>query len=431
MNKAIVLKKSNIKGRIDVNDSKSYLHRLLFLAFIQKELDVVNIRIKDSELSNDIIATIGVLNKIGAEINVNDKIIKISKRKTFNPKNIIELNVWESGSTLRFVLPIIATLGLSVRIYGEGRVLSRPLTDLTELLTNHGYTVEHKEDYLSCYGKLNPSVYHIKGYISSQYITGLLFASALRGEGKIKIKGMLVSKPYIELTFQILEIFGYGVLAGKQLLEIKKVRKLSKNNSEFEVDGDWSSASALLVIGAFSDCIEVGNISSSSVQADSAIIDILKIADANVQKTELGYKISKSKLKSIRYIDINSCPDLAPCLAVLLAFADGQSKISGVRRLQDKESDRLQEISNFLIELGRKFEVSDDELIIFGVDEDIKKSLIYNGSDHRLAMAYTAISQRNLGHTIIVNPKCVDKSFASFYENLKKIGLDVNHEDLK
>lgn len=425
MKGSIVLKKSIIEGKIDANDSKSYLHRLLFMAFIQDDLDKITINLKEEDLSNDIIATIGVLNKIGADIKVLGKTITIEKNKKFYSGKVLDINVLESGSTLRFVLPIIAKLGLAVRIFGEGRVLSRPLTDLTTLLTSHGYIVEHCDGYLNCYGKLKPSVYKIKGYISSQYITGLAFALALSDGGEIEIEGMIVSKPYIELTFQVMEKFGFKTSIDKNGLSVRKERILEKEDSIFEVEGDWSSAAALLTIGVFSKCMEVKNVSSKSVQADSAIIDILSRANANVEKVSLGYKISNSKLQPIMKLDINSCPDLAPSLAVLFAFANGQTKLSGVRRLQDKESDRLHEIAVFLEKMGRRFELSDDELIIFGIDEDINEPLIYQGTDHRLAMAYTAISQRNLKPTTIVNPECVDKSFVNFYEHLKDIGLII------
>jgi 3-phosphoshikimate 1-carboxyvinyltransferase len=222
-----------------------------------------------------------------------------------------------------------------------------------------------------------------------------------------------------------MEKFGFKTSIDENGLSVRKERILEKEDSIFEVEGDWSSAAALLTIGVFSKCMEVKNVSSKSVQADSAIIDILSRANANVEKVSLGYKILNSKLQPIMKLDINSCPDLAPSLAVLFAFANGQTKLSGVRRLQDKESDRLHEIAVFLEKMGRRFELSDDELIIFGIDEDINEPLIYQGTDHRLAMAYTAISQRNLKPTTIVNPECVDKSFVNFYEHLKDIGLII------
>ena len=428
MKGSIALKKSIIEGKISTNDSKSYLHRLLFMAFIQDDLDKITINLKDEDLSNDIIATIGVLNTIGADIKVVGKTITVEKRENFHADEVLDINVLESGSTLRFVLPVIAKLGLSVRVFGQGRVLSRPLEDLINLLNIHGYVVEHNDGYLNCYGKLQPTVYKIKGYISSQYITGLAFALALSKGGQIEIEGTIVSKPYIELTLQVMKKFGFDISINSHGLSIKKARKLKKEDSTFDVEGDWSSAAALFTIGAFSKGIEVDNLSLKSAQADSAIIDILLRAKANIEKTNMGYKIANSNLKPIINLDINSCPDLAPSLAVLFAFADGQTTLFGVRRLQDKESDRLEEIGIFLEKIGRKFILLDDELRIFGIDEDIDVELTYEGSDHRLAMAYTAISQRNLQPTIISHPECIDKSFVNFYEHLSGIGLIIENK---
>ncbi|MBR2849417.1 MAG: 3-phosphoshikimate 1-carboxyvinyltransferase, partial [Clostridia bacterium] len=350
------------KGKIKAIASKSVAHRLLICAAFAD----APTRILCEETNKDIEATAASLNALGANIQRNAPYYDVIP---VSPENITRgatLPCGESGSTLRFLLPIAAALGADCSFLLEGRLADRPLSPLREELESHGVSISGKNP-LSISGKLCGREFSIDGSVSSQFVSGLLFALTLmKNEATLTVTGKIESAPYIDITCYALSLFGAPVQKNENKFTVGARASLT-SPSYLEAEGDWSNASFPLALGVLGGEVEVCGLNPDSAQGDKRIIDILLRFGADISVSDNGsYIARRSNLKGLD-IDASQIPDLVPVLATVASVAEGTTRIYGASRLRLKESDRLFTVSDMLRRLGAKIEENDDGLTVEGV----------------------------------------------------------------
>jgi len=450
MNKTI--KPGSRSGIIRVPASKSWAHRMLITAALSEN----NSRIYCDGISKDIAATAACLNALGAkielpsiektetrpesgkEVSKKNPVIKIEpiksnvlscdhsseKQTGLGVAGFCDLYCGESGSTLRFMIPVVGVLGVSAVFHMEGRLSERPLGTLTEELIRHGMCIEQKGTLLYCSGKLGPGEFIIPGNISSQYISGLLMALPLAsGKSSLTVTGKVESGDYIEMTERAVKdagaIFDKNnntyIIAGNQKYAVKE---------ELTVEKDWSSAAFPLCMGAFSEeGITVYGLNPESGQGDKEIIRILKnfgaeiITDLNGPETgkDGGVTVKKGSLKG-QIIDASGIPDLVPVISAVASGAEGETRIIHAERLRFKESDRLMTTSSMLKSLGADIEETEDGLIIRG-KKTLSGGTTDSFNDHRIAMSAAVAAGICTKEVTVLGAECTDKSFPGFWDN--------------
>lgn len=409
----VEVSKSEYFGKVIAVPSKSYAHRLLISASLKKGKTVI----KNVGESLDVLATVNCLNSLGAKISLkkgNAIVYGIEK-----PNDNAILDAGESGSTLRFLLPIVCALGVKAEFQGRGRLLKRPNDKLIETLNTNGSLVEG----VTTNGKLLPGVYKLDASISSQYVSGLLLAlPLLDGDSELVLEGNIVSKNYIDITLEVLRLSGIKVIKTENGFKIK-------GNQEYRLqkvvkcENDWSSACFPLVAGAIGKKVTVQGLNLTSVQGDKTILEVLKDTGARV-------KLSKNKVivfggeKKGFSVNIEHAPDLAPVLSVLASDCNGESKIFGVERLKIKESDRIKAILETLNKAGIQASYNGEYLKIIGNEP---KRADYDGfNDHRIVMSAVLLSSLAGGVSTVSDANAVDKSYPSFYKDIRRLGGKYN-----
>lgn len=402
----IQIRPTNLKGTIKVPPSKSISHRALICAALSKGES----QIHDLLGCEDIDATCDALVALGAEIRTENGITYVKGIE--NPPDKAEINCRESGSTLRFIIPVAAALGVEAVFTGCGKLPTRPITPYINEFKNHG--VEFISDTMPYHikGKLTSGVFSVPGDISSQFITGLLFALPLiEGSSTIVMTSPLQSKPYADITLQCMKSFGVETLEFNGNYSVKGIQQY--RSAEYTVEGDCSQAAFFAVANQLGSSIELTGLNPNSVQGDRAVFDIIE----NMIKIGENY--------SGFDVDATDIPDLVPILTVLAAFADGVSHIRGCARLRIKESDRLESISTVLNALGANVTIINDELEIVGV-KDLTGGVCSSFNDHRIAMSLAIASQRCTEDLIITDTECVAKSYPTFFEDFRSLGGDYD-----
>lgn len=381
-----------LHGTIRAIPSKSAAHRLLICAAFANDKTIITC----PDTNRDIEATADCLCALGAHIERTSNGYHITPIHTI-PKEAI-LNCCESGSTLRFLLPIVGALGVRGTFQMEGRLPSRPLSPLWEEMERMGCTLSRPTaNTIACSGRLKPGQYTIAGNISSQYITGLLFAAALMpGSTEIQIEGKLESKPYIDMTLDALSKFGVSTDSFRVDCSYPFTTP-----GQINVEGDWSNAAFFLAASSIGSSIEVTDIDPDSVQGDRQIIDAL------------------GKLNSFCSISAANIPDLVPIMAVVAGAKHGAC-FTDISRLRLKESDRVQTISNMLSALGA--EVFSDENTLTVHPAQYHSCTIDAAGDHRIAMAAAIAATVADGPITILGAHCVSKSYPGFWDAYKKLG---------
>ena len=332
----------------------------------------------------------------------------------------------ESGSTFRFMIPIVAALEIEAHFYPEGRLSKRPLSPLYEELIAHGCELSKEGEIpFIVKGKLTPGEYNIPGNVSSQFISGLLFAlPILEGDSKINIIGDLQSEDYIKMTISTLSKFGIVIKRLDTGYFIKGNQKYI-SPGKYIVEGDWSNAAFPLVAGAFlEDGIKVTNLNPDSIQGDKRIVELLKEVGADVTVSNDDVTVKPGNLRAID-VDASMIPDMVPALAVLAVKAEGTTHIYNAGRLRIKESDRLKTVSEVIRTLGGDIEELKDGLIIKGTGI-LKGGNVSSFNDHRIAMMASIASLICKDKVIIEGADAVNKSYPDFYKDLEMLGLDKN-----
>ncbi len=403
--------KSELKGIIQAIPSKSFAHRILICAALSKD----STRVIGKLESDDFKATRGCLEKLGVQFEEQEDGYIITPCKKYNNNTILDCG--ESGSTFRFLLPVIAALGVSATIEGKGRLSSRPMGELIDVLRASGVSISNDVLPLSVSGNLAASRFVIRGDISSQYISGLLLAlPLLKRDAEIEIEGERSSQSYIDITLDVMKKFGIEVSATEKGYIVRAGQEY-KSPLVMEVEGDWSNSACWLIAGALTGDVTVKGLNTESVQGDRFIVDVLKDMGAIVYVADNAVRVIKSRLKAVD-IDADNTPDLVPVLSVAAACADGISVIRRVERLRLKESDRLAAIIDMLKRLRIKA-IHDNALRIKG--DNMTGAILYGYNDHRLVMAAT-LAGSVIGETVIMGIESVNKSYPEFFKDYVKLG---------
>lgn len=394
-----------ISGRIEGIASKSFAHRALICACLAKGES----RIKINTTSADIEATVSCLENLGAKIEKDGDIYTVSPIANAPDSAVINCN--ESGSTLRFLLPVVAALGIKTKINASGRLPERPLSPLKEELIRMGAEISDSFP-LAVSGRLNSGEFTMRGDVSSQFVTGLLMALSYLGGGKINLLPPVQSRPYIDITLQVLRRFGADIKEENNAFYIEKA---DLHGCDFTVEADWSNAAFPLCMGA-----EVSGLDPDSTQGDKAIIDVLNKMGAVITENNGCFKADVSALHGCR-IDASDIPDAVPVIAAVAATAEGETVIYNAERLRLKESDRIQTTAHMIRALGGEIAETDDGLIIKG------KKILDGGetpsfNDHRIAMAAAVAACSCKGDVIIRQAEAVNKSYPAFFDDYNKLG---------
>ena len=401
-----------IGGTVASIASKSQAHRLLICAALAWQ----STKIICAESSADIDATIRCLAALGADFSRRDGTITVYPMEL--PRGDRELDCGESGSTLRFLLPVVGALGVGATFRLHGRLSERPLSPLWEEMERHGCRLSRPTpDTLRCEGRLSGGTYQIAGDISSQFISGLLFALPLTGEeSDIMLTSKAESAGYIALTVHALRQFGISAEQTASGWHIPS-GSFYASCGKAAVEGDWSNAAFWLCAGAISRPVTVTGLNPDSLQADREITEILRRFGAEVRSDESGVHVAPSALHAIE-IDARNIPDLVPPIAAVAAVARGTTTIFGAERLRIKESDRLKSVADALRAVGGQVEITPDGLHITGCS--LHGGTIDSSNDHRIAMLAGILSSVCSQPITLTGAEAVRKSYPSFWEELKK-----------
>lgn len=414
----IQIQPTTLAGSVRAISSKSDVHRFLMAAALAKGIS----RVHFTTLSDDIAATVGALRAMGAVIDVTGKdgdfTATVQGGSAMPSGAVLDAN--ECGTTARLLLPIAAACSDSFTLTGKNGLCKRPFSDLCDTMAQNGTTASDTHLPITTSGRLHSGVFAIRGDVSSQYISGLLFAlPLLDGDSEIRLTTPAVSVGYIDMTLSMLAMFGIAV-------EKTEGGYLVKGNqtytpvAEYFAEGDWSNATFWLCAGAVGKCLTVRGLRPDSLQKDRMVLDILAKAGANIIRSENEITIEYAPLHGIDF-NGEDIPDALPALATVLALADGESHIRGGARLRIKESDRIATTVAMLKALGADIAATDDGFAIVGV-KSFTGGDVDAANDHRIAMCAAVASQCASGPVIIRGAECVNKSYPTFFDDFRKLG---------
>lgn len=389
--------------------SKSEIHRLL----ICSALADTQTRVLCQNTNADITATVSCLNSLGADIKYKDGIFFVNPIKQIPKK--AELFCNESGSTLRFLLPIVAFFGTEAVFMTEGRLAQRPLSPLKEELERSGVTINTigKEIHIS--GKCETKEFFIDGNVSSQFISGLMFMLSMSG-GKINLTSPAESRPYIDMTARALQNFGCRINFDGNEISVQKTSPLL-SPKEITGGGDWSNAAFFITAGIIGkEKITVSGLDINSTQGDKKIIDILKSFGGKIEIGN-GEVTTYPSILTAHDIAAADIPDLVPVLSVAAACAKGTTVIKNCARLRLKESDRIEAVRDMLTCLGGKIEVNEDSIIIH--HSEFTGGTVDSKNDHRIAMSAAVAAFATPHPVTIENAQAVNKSYPSFWDEIR------------
>jgi 3-phosphoshikimate 1-carboxyvinyltransferase len=426
---------SIISGTVLAAASKSAMQRACALALLQPGETIIH----NPGQSNDDKAALSIIENLGAVIEkLPGDALKITGNKTRQAdEGSREINCGESGLSIRMFAPIAALNKSEVTVTGSGSLLTRPMDFFDTTFPQQGVKIRSNEGKLPLviHGPLQPKNITVDGSLSSQFLTGLLIAFAEAATELVTITVTdLKSKPYIDLTLQMMDKFGYKVVNKNYEQFIIEPSTLDRQpaNPEpanpqpttYTVEGDWSGAAFLLVAGAIAGKITVKGLDVFSAQADKAILQALMMTNAIISITPEAIVIEPAILQPFHF-DATDCPDLFPPLVALAAYCQGVSVIEGVSRLAHKESNRALTLQEEFGKMGVEIKLQDDLMIIEG-GGTLNGASMHSHHDHRIAMAAAVAGLRAVGDTTIDEAEAINKSYPTFYEHLKKLGAAVN-----
>lgn len=393
-----IIEPGMLSGKIRAVASKSQAHRLLICAALADAETEIICR----ESSRDIDATADCLRALGADISYDGGMFRV--RPIGKPVAGARLDCGESGSTLRFLLPVLCALGAGASVKMHGRLPDRPLSPLWEELERHGARLSRPEsDVIAVEGRISGGEFEIAANVSSQFISGLLLALPLCGGGRISLTGTLESGAYIEITRRAQELFGVGSGFDGTAFSVSPEARYRSPGS-LEVEGDWSNAAFWLCARALGSTVECTNLDPDSPQGDRAVSELLP---------------------AIRHggavVDAREIPDLVPVLAVCAAVSPGTTEFVNAGRLRIKESDRLESTAAMLRALGAEVTVKPDGLAVRG-REWLDGGMVDSANDHRIAMSAAVASTVCRGAVTVLGAQCVEKSYPAFWDDFKLLG---------
>ena len=390
----VTIKNTPLAGEITVPPSKSDAHRALICSALADEPVVIKL----NSGNEDIDATIRCLRALGAKIEKNEqglKVIPIAK-KAESPV----LDCGESGSTLRFLLPVAAARADNARFEGQGRLPDRPIGDVLSAFEENGCSASSKIIPLSLQGSLRAGVFRIPGDVSSQFVSGLLMVlPILKGDSRIVLTTPLESAAYVDMTINTLKRFGIQIVGNSDGYSVTG-GQIYKSPGEYEVEGDWSGAAFFVAADMMGGSVEINGLRSDSAQPDKAIAGFKKVLPDEV--------------------DVAEFPDIFPILAVLACSKRGDTLLKGAARLRIKESDRIAETARFITDLGGDVDDGEDFLLIHGRGR-LKGGITNSAYDHRIAMSAAIAAGICDSPVTVTGAEAVNKSFPGFWEEISKL----------
>ena len=403
----VIIKKGQLKGSINAIPSKSYFHR----AIIAGAICAHNAKIvaDTSYLSDDVLASLSGVEALGAKVKIEDNLVIVNKiEKT---KEVITLDAKESGSTLRFLIPISLALYDKVIIKATKRLIDRGIDGYNDVFQKNNVKVEYNGDSIILSGKIKDDDYIIDGSKSSQYVSGMLFLMAYyKSLHTLSLKSSLASRPYVDITIDVLNKFGIKI---NFINKAFKIEEVAKPNLEYIVEGDYSNAAFIDAFNYFNSNVQINNLNKDSYQGDkvySVLFQLLK--------------------ESSTTIDISNCIDLGPILFTFASLKHGAT-FTGCKRLKIKESNRIEDLIQELSKIGVKSQILDDDDTVVINKTDIKKyqNITFDShNDHRLVMALSLVLSMTGGK--VLNANAVNKSYPRFFDDLKYLGLDLEKENI-
>ena len=399
----VVITPSPLSGAVRVPASKSAAHRLLIAAALADGPT----RIAIGSTNRDIEATAACLRALGAGIEAEGETLTVSPIAGVPAKATLDCG--ESGSTLRFLLPVTAALGAQVTFTGHGRLPQRPNAPLVTALRAHGATIDDDLLPMTVSGPLTSGLWTLPGDVSSQYVTGLLFAlPLLDGDSAIRLTTPLASAAYVDMTLQALRRFGIAVEATESDWRIPGGQRY-RTPGEVVVEGDWSAAAFWLAANALGASVDVKGLDPDSAQGDRAVTALL----------------------GLDTIDATHVPDLVPALAVAAASRPTRTVVTGAARLRLKESDRLQSVADMLAALGHGVAVTPDGLIIDGGPPqpcEAPVRTVDGANDHRIVMAAAVAAAHADRPVRVTGAQAVEKSYPDFFRDFEALGGNAHVE---
>lgn len=449
----VTIQPAAVTGAINAPTSKSSMQRACAAALLSHGTSVIH----NPGHSNDDLAAIRVIRALGATVEALDSGSLQITSKGVNPESG-SVNCGESGLGIRMFAPIVALSSKAITIEGEGSLLSRPMDFFDTVLPHLGVEIVSNQGKLplKIKGPLQPKNITIDGSLSSQFLTGLLMAYAAAGARNVTITVKdLKSKPYIDLTLQVMCRFGVEVIntnyerftfVGEGGLVVNPpatddkaafagaVAPGSRNKTSagsfrpasYTVEGDWSGAAFLLVAGAVAGEIIVKGLDTFSAQADRAILQALVSCEAKMSVEAEKITIGPANLKAFHF-DATDCPDLFPPLVALAAWCEGKTVIEGVGRLAHKESNRALTLREEFGKMGVQIDLQDDLMIVHG-GKKVHGARVHSHHDHRIAMACAVAGLAAKGDTVIEEAQAVNKSYPDFYDHLQLLGAVTKKE---
>lgn len=418
----VLIRPKKLNGVIDVVPSKSYSHRAIIAASLAKGRSVV----RNVLFSDDINRTISCCEAFGAIIEKHENYLIIDGSNVRRVKDIV--NVGESGSTIRFMIPIMLTNSLPMEFVGENNLVNRPLDAYYKIFDEQGICYSHPSDKylpLKTNGGLKSGEFSILGNISSQFITGLLFAlPLLDGDSKINIIGNLESKAYIDLTLDILSLYNIEIVNNNyESFYIKGNQEYKP--CDYVVEGDFSQAAFFLAMGVLGNDVSLGCMNMESLQGDRKIIEDIKNLGGIISYEDGLLKAMPNELVGST-IDFSQSPDLGPILSVVSSLAKGETKFVNAGRLRIKECDRITCVKEELNKLGASISESETEMYFKGVIQLHGSLDLDTHNDHRIAMSLAVASTVCDSPLLILNAGCVKKSYPHFWSDFVKLGGDID-----
>ncbi|WP_124098963.1 3-phosphoshikimate 1-carboxyvinyltransferase [Ruminococcus sp. Marseille-P6503] len=400
---------SKLAGTVKIPPSKSVAHRMIIAAALAEGRS----EISNLYPSEDILATMECMRRLGARIEFSGARAVVTGIEKIPEKAALDCG--ESGSTLRFLMPVAAALGVECTFLGRGKLPVRPITPYIEEFPGHGVTIDFsgagEGEFLPCTirGKLTSGDFSLSGGISSQFITGLLFAlPVLDGDSRISLTSRLESRPYVDITSGTLKDFGCEITDTADGFSVRGGQVFTPFNGA--VEGDYSQAAFFEVANALGSSVKIDGLNVNSYQGDKKIIEICREMVYNKNGTLLPFEL-----------DCSDIPDLVPILAVLGTFCMGRSHIANAARLRIKECDRLAAMAHNLNAVGAEITELPDGLELAGVGS-LRGGVVDSCNDHRIAMAMAVASTRCTEPLIITGAECVSKSYPNFWEDFRALG---------
>lgn len=432
--KAVKIDPVTLRGEINIPPSKSMSHRAIICASLSSGESVIH----NISYSDDIIATLEGMKALGVEVleetlnmATDTYSLRIKGVESFKLREAL-INSKESGSTIRFLIPILMLAGEQFTITGEGRLVERPLDTYYRIFERQNISYKTTDGLLPLHieGRLKPDTFEIEGDISSQFITGLLFTlPLLDGDSKIVItESELESKGYVDLTIDILGKFGIEI-ENRDYKEFHIAGNQSYKSREYKVEGDYSQGAFWIVAGLLDGNIKCLDLEKDSLQGDREVVEIVERMKGKITIGDDSITVEKSDTVGT-VIDASQCPDIIPVLSVLASLSEGETRVINGKRLRIKESDRITSTRTELEKLGADIREEGDGLVIVGKPSLKGGVELDSWNDHRIAMAMGVASIRCEEPITIKNSGSVSKSYPHFWEDFKKLGGVVDERNM-